>query len=149
MIDLQIVLTYLTLVSIPVGVVYHIMTLNNTRKNQELQLETRKVQLYMQLLDRFSSEENRLRSIEVLKMDVKDHDDYVENWSMYKNPEAAAKRFHIWTELDGIGHLLSEGLISMDFIPPIIQRNVINQWEKWGPIIKERRLDEGHRNRQV
>jgi hypothetical protein len=42
MIDLQTVLTYLTLISVPVGVFYHIMTLRNTRKNQQLILETRR-----------------------------------------------------------------------------------------------------------
>jgi len=150
MVDLETLLTYLTLISVPIGVFYHIITLNNTRKNQEMQLETRKVQLYMQLLDRFSSEESRLRSIEVLKMDVKDYEDYRENWNMYKNPEAAAKRFHVWTELDGLGQLLSEGLISIDFIPPNIQRIVMLHWEKYGPVIKEiRNQDEEQKDRNV
>ena len=150
MVDLETLLTYLTLISVPIGVFYHIITLNNTRKNQEMQLETRKVQLYMQLLDRFSSEESRLRSIEVLKMDVKDYEDYRENWNMYKNPEAAAKRFHVWTELDGLGQLLSEGLISIDFIPPNIQRIVMLHWEKYGPILVEiRNQDEEQKDRNV
>ena len=69
MIDLQTILTYLTLISIPIGVLYHIMTLRNTSKNQQLQLESRQIQLYMQLLDRFASEENRLRSAQVLQME--------------------------------------------------------------------------------
>ncbi len=55
MIDLQTILTYLTLISVPVGVIYHIMTLRNTRKNQLLQLETRQTQLYMQVLNKVSS----------------------------------------------------------------------------------------------
>ena len=77
MIDLQTILTYLTLISVPVGVAYHIMTLNITRKNQQMQLENRKVQLYMQLLDRFASEENRLRSAKVLEMEF---DGYSDLW---------------------------------------------------------------------
>ena len=49
MIDLQTLLTYLTLISVPFGVFYHIMTLNNTRKNQQMQLETRQAQLFFNL----------------------------------------------------------------------------------------------------
>jgi hypothetical protein len=45
MTDIQTALTYLTLISVPVDVFYHIMTLRNTRRNQELQLETRHAQL--------------------------------------------------------------------------------------------------------
>jgi len=52
-VTLQTLLTYLTLISVPVGVIYHIMTLRNTRKNQELTLETRQTQLFMQLVDRW------------------------------------------------------------------------------------------------
>jgi hypothetical protein len=46
---LQTLLTYLTLISVPVGVFYHIMTLRNTRRNQELTLETRQAQMFMQI----------------------------------------------------------------------------------------------------
>jgi hypothetical protein len=38
---LQRVLTFVTLISVPVGVFYIIMTLWNTRKNQELEIENR------------------------------------------------------------------------------------------------------------
>jgi hypothetical protein len=52
MINIQALLTYLTLISIPVGVTFHIMTLNNTRKNQQQQLETRQAQLFMQMYNK-------------------------------------------------------------------------------------------------
>jgi len=45
-VNLQTVLTYLTLISIPVGVIYHIMTLRNTRKTRELTLRARAPYLY-------------------------------------------------------------------------------------------------------
>jgi len=40
-VSLQTLLTYLTLISVPVGVFYHVMTLRNTQRNRKLQLETR------------------------------------------------------------------------------------------------------------
>lgn len=95
MVSIEVIALVLTGLSITASIVYYANVLSNANKTQKLQLETRKAQLYMQILDRFSSEENRLRSIEVLTMDVKDYEDYRENWSMYTNPEAAAKRFHV------------------------------------------------------
>ena len=104
-------------------------------------METRQVQMYMQLLDRFASEENRLRSIEVRQQEFDDFDDFHRKWSVHANPEAAAKRLHINTELSGIGHLLHRGLLDLDFIPTIALAAATNFWEKWGPIeIEQRRV---------
>lgn len=59
MLDIQTVLTYLTLISVPVGIFYYIMTLNNTRKNQRQQLETRQTHLFMTLYETARSREFR------------------------------------------------------------------------------------------
>jgi hypothetical protein len=68
MVDVQTVLTYLTLISVPVGVAYHIMTLNNTRKNQQQQLETRQATLFMQMYNRWDDTHrdsfNKIRELE-------------------------------------------------------------------------------------
>ena len=55
--EVQTLLGYLTPISLTVGVVYYILTLRNTRRNQEMQLETRQAQLFMQIYDRRSSSE--------------------------------------------------------------------------------------------
>jgi len=56
MMDVETLINLLALISIPIGVFYHIMTLNNTGKNQELTikaqnhaLETRQAQLFMNI----------------------------------------------------------------------------------------------------
>ncbi len=96
MIDLQTVLTYLTLISVPIGVFYHIMTLNNTRKNQKMQLETRQAQLFMQIYHGMSSPEFYMRSDELLKMEWEDFDDYYRKYGSENNPENYALRFSTW-----------------------------------------------------
>ena len=57
MVDIQTLLTYLTLISVPIGIFYYIMTLNNTRKNQQMQLETRQAQLFMNIYNTYRSKE--------------------------------------------------------------------------------------------
>jgi hypothetical protein len=54
----QTVFQFLQTVGILVGVFYYIMTLRNTRKNQQLQLETRQAQLFTSLSREFRSVEN-------------------------------------------------------------------------------------------
>ena len=55
LVSLQTLLTYLTLISVPIGVFYHIMTLRNTRKNQQLILESRRARVggFFRLLSPF------------------------------------------------------------------------------------------------
>ena len=76
---LQTLLTYLTLISVPVGVFYHIMTLRNTGKNQEMQLETRQAQLFMQIYQEMSSPEHYKRSDELLHMEWTTGTTFTEN----------------------------------------------------------------------
>ena len=54
---LQTLLTYLTLISVPVGVFYHIMTLNNTSKNQRQTLDTRQTNILMNLYKEWGTDE--------------------------------------------------------------------------------------------
>jgi hypothetical protein len=142
----QMVLSTLQTVGILVGIFYYIMTIRTNQRNQELTreaqeqaLETRQVQLYMQILDRFASEENRLRSITVGQMEFDDFEDYRRKWGMDANPEASAKKLHVLTELDGLWHLLNRGLIELDFVPPLAMTVAVRFWEKWGPIEVELR----------
>ncbi len=48
----QMVLSTLQTAGILVGIYYYVMTLRNQRKNQELALETRQAQLFMNIYDR-------------------------------------------------------------------------------------------------
>ena len=107
------------------GFSYYVLTVRNSQKNQQMQLETRQAQLFMQVYTQWR-DPDRLRLLG--RSRALDH-----------NPEAYAKRIHIITELEGLGHLLSKGLLDLDLIPPIIKAVVKLQWEKWGPIELEYR----------
>jgi hypothetical protein len=48
----QMVLSPLQTVSLMVGVIYYIFIMRNSQKNQQMQLETRQTQLFMQFNDR-------------------------------------------------------------------------------------------------
>ncbi len=134
-ISIQTLLTYLTLISVPVGVFYHIMTLNNTRKNQKMQLETRQAQLFMQIYREMSSPEHYMRANELLHMEWEDFDDYYRKYGSENNPEAYALRCSMWYRLNGVGLLVKAGLIDADRVYDLMRNTILMQWKKWGDII--------------
>jgi len=87
---LQTTISLLTLISLTIGVIYHIMTLRNTRKNQELQLETRQAQLYMNLYDTYHSPEFRKLLYTMLDLEWKDYDEWYEKYARKDLPEMVA-----------------------------------------------------------
>jgi len=133
--SLQTTISLLTLISLTIGVIYHIMTLRNTRKNQDMQLETRQAQLFMQIYQGMSSPEFYIRNDELLKMEWEDFDDYYRKYGSANNPEAYALRCSMWYRLNGVGLLVKAGLIDVDRVYDLMRSTILWQWEKWGDII--------------
>jgi hypothetical protein len=130
-VSLQTLLTYLTLISIPVGVFYHIMTLRNTRKNQELQLETRQAQLFMQTYHKWIDKDLNLANTKVERYEWQDFDDFMRKYG----PEADINAYSDFTRLaayfEGIGVLVKRGLIDPHIVDDLMSINIIQFWEKY------------------
>ncbi len=135
-VSLQTVLTYLTLISIPVGVFYHIMTLNNTRKNQKLQLETRQAQLYMGLINTLRSPEFRRQWHIAESATWKDHDDFTEKYGPGKNPEVLAATTSVFAFFDSVGTLVKKKLIDVDLVDGLLAISLIVTWKRYESILK-------------
>jgi hypothetical protein len=145
-VSLQTLLTYLTLISVPVGVFYHIMTLRNTRRNQDLQLETRSLQLFMQLFQQMNSPENMKNYIEILNWEWDDYHDFEMKYGSDDNEEAWAKRISWWRRYNVIGLILRDKRIDTELLYDFIGTGVINLWKKYEPIIMEQRVRYGLTN---
>ena len=138
-VTLQTLLTYLTLISVPVGVFYHIMTLRNTRKNQELQLETRQAQLMMQLYDTYSSPEFSERAQVIYEQEWTDFDDFNSKYGPEANPDAHRDWTSMARFMNGVGVLLRKGLINVDLVEELLSNIVFLTWIKMSPIVYARR----------
>lgn len=142
-VTLQTLLTYLTLISIPVGVVYHIMTLRNTRRNQQMQLETRQAQLFMQIYDNFNKTEFYRKQMDIMReMEWGDTEDYERKYG--GDLEAVSKVGSIGVFFEGIGVLAQQGLIDVELVARLMSGHVIGIWEKLGPVWKARRERSGN-----
>ena len=134
MIDLQTILTYLSLISIPIGVFYHIMTLNNTRKNQQMQLETRQAQLLATLFDTSRSMEFRRLWHQVMVFDWKDFDDWKVRFSEITNPEAIASFTSVMGFFSGIGVFVKNNFIDIKLVYDLLGGDIKMTWERYLPI---------------
>lgn len=74
MISIETVSIVFTGLSISLAAFYYINTLRNTQRNQQLAMETRKAQHYMQLLQTASTDDFLRRTVEMLNMEFRDYD---------------------------------------------------------------------------
>lgn len=144
-VSLQTMLTYLTLISVPVGVFYHIMTLRNTRKNQELQQETRQAQFFMQTYQSLVTPEIQRLYGEVLEWEWTDFDDFAEKY--YKKPSRRGEWISINLTFDILGLMLKENLMDPELLFKMEQhgtRGGTVLWYKFEPVIREMRRRENN-----
>ena len=136
---LQTLLTYLTLISVPVGVFYHIMTLRNTRRNQELQLESRQAQMFMQVFQEDIIHRGPHGLMDLLDWEFSDADDFDAKYGREVNPEAY-KSYSYWTNyMEGMGVMVREGYINIRLIALLSSGAVKSLWRKFQPLIYEER----------
>lgn len=134
MIDLQTVLTYLTLISVPVGVAYHIMTLNNTRKNQRLQLETRQAALLMDLMNNFRSAEFRKQWHTLWHIKWKDEKDFQEQY-YGQDIEVMSAYTSVMTYFESVGILVKSGLIDIEKVYSMLGGAIKMIWDRYGVLM--------------
>ena len=133
----QMVLSTLQTVGLLVGIFYYVTTLRNAQKTRELALksqeqalETRQIQLFMQIYKDVNTEKNLLTFSELINpdTDIEENQQYNPNL----NPTFNAKRIRLWYSYNTIGELLREHIIEKELLHRLnIDLNVILLWEKW------------------
>ena len=125
------------------AIIYYTLTLRNANKTQQLQLETRQTQLFMQLYEQLNSEESMISWAELVNQEIPDYDEYLLKYDSSVNPAHYAKRAHLWYTFHAIGELLRMGTIEPDLVHRLqLAPMVIIMWEKWEHIIREIRVRE-------
>ena len=128
MIDLQTLLTYLTLISVPVGVFYHIMTLRN-------QSRTRQAQLFMQIYNRMD-EDWMVAWHDLYNKELNSFEDYWEHYNPETNRENYRSLMKLATYFEGIGVMLKEGLLDIRPVALIVGAPARYFWEKLLPAVE-------------
>ena len=136
-ITLPIVLQIFQTVGIFVGFIYYIMTLRNTRKNQQLQLETRQAQLFMSLYNSFSETEYNEKLNEFLTSEWDTWKDLNDNSGPTVDPKAYSRMMSLLHYFEGIGVLVQRKQIDPDLVADLMSNTTLQVWKKFKPILEE------------
>jgi hypothetical protein len=125
---LQTLLTIVTLISVPVGVIYHIMTLRN-------QKQSRQASLFMQLYDTYRSPEFRKIQMILGRCTWTDFDDCLRKYGPDADIDAWSNLHTVAAYYNGIGVLVKKKMVSVDLVEELLGNVVTRQWWRWGPIL--------------
>ncbi len=128
-VTLQTLLTYLTLISVPVGVFYYISTLRNQNR-------ARKTQLYLQMVNKFSQSDYLEAQGKFNDLEWSTAEDLLEYW---RNPEGRKTIGTLGSWYEGIGVLVKENLLDIRVVALFMTGLVTGFWDKFIPIIDEAR----------
>ena len=135
MIELSVFRDLVTIFGVIAGFSYYILTVRNSQRNQQQQLETRQAQLFMQIYDRWSSREITKMEYEFRNWEWEDFDDYMRKYN--SDVESFSLRSVIGKYYEGIGVLIKRGLIDPTLVDDLMSSAILGYWEKWGPIVAE------------
>jgi hypothetical protein len=136
----------LTGIGIIVAIIYYTLTLSNATK-------ARKAQLFMGLYDKYQSTDFRRQLFtiydtdwETIKDTLQKHDKpvlpHLEGGLREEIREALVVTNSVAAYFNGVGILVSKGLIDIELVDELLSFVIINQWEILEPIIIEMRIKE-------
>jgi hypothetical protein len=131
----QTIFQFLQTVGILVGVFYYIMTLRNNRRNQELQLETRQAQLFINIFNTFSSKQYQKDRERMLRSwEFESFEDFFSKYGPEVNPEDHAIFDMFISHFEGIAVLVQRRLIEPKLVYDLMYGSIIAFWEKFEPV---------------
>ena len=141
----QMVLSTLQTAGLLVGIIYYLTIMRNSQKNQQMQLETRQSQLFMQLFQYHIDKDRWKDGWKLNEMRWDDYDDFTRKYDSSVNLENFAQRYNHWYFYEGMGLLLKKELVDKEMIYHLLSAGfgVLMDWDKFGPIIKEMRAQLG------
>ena len=135
----QMVLSTLQTVGLLVGIYYYIMTLRNSQRNQQLQLETRQAQLFMQVYREVCTPEWWIRQAETHKHDWSNYEEVEEFMGMTSNPKEYGEQSALFAFYEGLGVLVKRKLIDPSMVDDLLSGPILGYWERLSPHFLERR----------
>mgnify|MGYP001067715219 CR=1 FL=1 len=117
-----------------VAAVYYILNMRVAQKTSKQTLDTRQIQLFMNVYQRFEQPDFQDKYWEIMSWQWKDFEDF---WARY-GQEANPKDFRLWvvvgTFFEGIGVLVKRGFIDAMIVDDLMSMFIILWWQKFEPI---------------
>ena len=127
MVDYQTISIIFTGLSISLAAFYYISTLRNAQRTRELQLraqeqatETRKIEIYMQLIRQTRTTEFMKQWATVLNMRFIGHADWYEKYGPRADPEAFSAYMTVLQTYNSIAQLVKKGVLDIETLYDLI-----------------------------
>ena len=128
----------LTGIGLIVAIIYYTLTLRNSNKTQQLQLETRQAQLFMQIYNNWYSLELSRQYEKVMNWEWIDYEDFGKN--LGSDIENVIALRMVGRFFEGIGLYVKRGLIDVSLVDDLMSGAYVRFWLKFQPIFVEMRI---------
>jgi hypothetical protein len=133
---LQTIGILLTGLTVSIAAIYYTLTLRYTRRNQDLQLETRQAQLFMNFYENYRSQEFRKNYYDyVFVQEWTDYDDFMEKYGPQSNMETFSGNGSVIGFFEGIGFLLKIRLIDIQHVDELLRNSFLLFWRRFEPYL--------------
>jgi hypothetical protein len=142
---LQTIGILLTGLTVSIAAIYYTLTLRYTRRNQDLQLETRQAQLFQHVYDNWMSPELSDDWRMIRPFEFKDYDHFFTFWETYTDgtPEHRAMG-NLIGYYEGIGVYVKEGLINIRLVALLMTGMTTIFYRKFLPYAERYRKETGY-----
>jgi hypothetical protein len=135
---LQVVRDLVAIFGVIAGFTYYVLTVRNSQRNQQMQLETRQAQLFMQVYTQWR-DPDRLRLLaKSYQMEWDDYYDFQKKYGV-ENMEERLPYSYLSYFYEGVGVLIEEGLIDIELVAKLMAGDVKGYWDRFGPFILDHR----------
>jgi hypothetical protein len=128
MASFEILAIILTGLGLSASILYYTMVLRNANKTQQLQLENRQAQLFMNIYSQINSNDAIHNEFEMMNIELKTADDYHE---LYNDKTKYTAINWFMTYFEGMGVLVRQGLVDIDLVSQMLSGNIIWFWERY------------------
>ena len=126
--------------AIVIGVIIALQQLRDIKGTREIELETRQVQLLMQLYSRLYDKEFQKQYFELVYLiDFEVGEDFWQRYGPEANLELASSYTSMLGFLNGAGVLVKEKLIDLKLVYRLFSYLPTTLWERLGPLVMKRR----------
>ena len=131
LVDVQTISIVIAATSVVIGVINSILSSRRSEKTEQLALETRQAQLFMQIYNRWT-QQDLSKSYSNIRYFYKyeDLDDHFKK--VFGDLELMTQFHSIMSFFEGLGMLVKKGLIDIDLVHDLLSGRLIWLWDTFG-----------------
>jgi|GEM_PF-992015 len=138
MIDVQTIGVLIAAASVVIGVMNSVLMSRREDRRNQLTLETRQAQLFMQIYQQFNSKEFMTQYNDIIQnWSWADFDDFIQKYA--SDIDTFSSLSSVGTFFEGIGVLVKRGLVDPGLVDDLMSGHTMQSWEKLQPFYIEGR----------